>query len=62
MNDNPHEIQDALRPGPRQDGGDARRVNATRALLINSFGGVLLLIGVYLLKIQPTLARMALGL
>jgi len=33
-----------------QDGGDARRVNATRALLINSFGGVLLLIGVYLLK------------
>ena len=33
-----------------QDGGDARRVNATRALLINSFGGVLLMIGVYLLK------------
>ena len=24
MNDNPHEIQDALRPVPRQDGGDAR--------------------------------------
>ena len=33
-----------------QDGGDARRVNATRALLINSFGGVLLMIGVFLLK------------
>ena len=33
-----------------QDGGEARRVNATRALLINSFGGVLLLAGIFLLK------------
>ncbi len=33
-----------------QDGGDARKYNATRALLINSFGGVLLLAGVLCLK------------
>ncbi len=33
-----------------QDGGEARRVNAVRALLINSFGGVLLLGGIFLLK------------
>ncbi len=33
-----------------QDGGEARRVNAVRALLINSFGGTLLLIGIALLK------------
>ncbi len=33
-----------------QDGGDARRINATRALLINSFGGVLLLGGIFILK------------
>ena len=35
-----------------QDGGEARSVNAKRALFINSFGGVLLLIGVLLLKLQ----------
>lgn len=33
-----------------QDGGEARRVNAVRALLINSFGGVLLLSGILILK------------
>ena len=33
-----------------QDGGEARRVNATRALLINSFGGMLLILGVLLVK------------
>ncbi len=33
-----------------QDGGDARRVNALRALLINSFGGVALMLGIFLLK------------
>ena len=33
-----------------QDGGEARRVNAVRALFINSFGGVLLLAGIFLLK------------
>ena len=33
-----------------QDGGEARRVNATRALLINSFGGMLLVLGVLLVK------------
>ena len=33
-----------------QDGGDARRINAKRALLINSFGGVLMLAGIFLLK------------
>ncbi|MBQ7393290.1 MAG: NADH-quinone oxidoreductase subunit L [Lentisphaeria bacterium] len=33
-----------------QDGGEARRVNAARALLLNSLGGVFLLAGVYLLK------------
>ncbi len=33
-----------------QDGGDARKINAVRALLINSFGGVLLMLGVMLLK------------
>ncbi len=33
-----------------QDGGEARRVNAVRALLINSFGGMLLLLGIFLLK------------
>lgn len=35
-----------------QDGGEARRVNATRALLINSFGGVLLLGAVFFLKLN----------
>ncbi len=35
-----------------QDGGDARRINAVRALLINSFGGTLLILGVMLVKIQ----------
>ncbi|MBE6404758.1 MAG: NADH-quinone oxidoreductase subunit L [Lentisphaerae bacterium] len=35
-----------------QDGGEARRVNATRALLINSFGGVLMLAGIFLLKVN----------
>jgi ech hydrogenase subunit A len=35
-----------------QDGGEARRVNATRALLINSFGGTLLILGVLLIKLQ----------
>ena len=35
-----------------QDGGEARRVNATRALLINSFGGVLLLGAIFLLKLN----------
>ncbi len=34
-----------------QDGGEARRVNATRALLINSFGGVALLGGIFVLKL-----------
>ena len=33
-----------------QDGGEARRVNAVRALLINSFGGVALLLGIFLVK------------
>ncbi len=33
-----------------QDGGEARRVNATRALLINSFGGTLLIFAVFLIK------------
>ncbi|MBO5763488.1 MAG: NADH-quinone oxidoreductase subunit L [Lentisphaeria bacterium] len=32
------------------DGGEARRVNATRALLINSFGGVCLMAGIFLIK------------
>ncbi len=35
-----------------QDGGEARRVNAKRALLINSFGGVVLLTGILLLKMK----------
>ena len=35
-----------------QDGGEARRVNATRALLINSFGGVLLLGAIFFLKLN----------
>ena len=35
-----------------QDGGEARSKNAVRALLINSFGGVLLVLGVLFLKIQ----------
>ncbi len=35
-----------------QDGGEARRVNATRALLINSFGGTLLILGVLLVKMN----------
>lgn len=35
-----------------QDGGDARKINATRALLINSFGGVLLLGGIFILKVM----------
>ena len=35
-----------------QDGGEARRVNATRALLINSFGGVLLLGAIFILKLN----------
>ena len=35
-----------------QDGGKARSENAVRALLINSFGGVLLVLGVLILKIQ----------
>ena len=34
------------------DGGEARRVNATRALLINSFGGVCLMAGIFLVKYQ----------
>lgn len=33
-----------------QDGGEARRVNAVRALRINSFGGVLLLAGIFILR------------
>ncbi len=33
-----------------QDGGEARRVNATRALFINSFGGVLLIAGIFMVK------------
>ncbi len=32
------------------DGGEARKVNAVRALLINSFGGVALILGIFLLK------------
>lgn len=35
-----------------QDGGEARRVNATRALLINSFGGTLLIFAILLIKLQ----------
>ena len=35
-----------------QDGGKARSQNAVRALLINSFGGVLLVLGVIVLKFQ----------
>lgn len=35
-----------------QDGGEARSKNAVRALLINSFGGVLLVLGVLVLKFQ----------
>lgn len=35
-----------------QDGGEARRVNATRALMINSFGGVLLLGAIFILKLN----------
>ncbi|MBR2358080.1 MAG: NADH-quinone oxidoreductase subunit L [Lentisphaeria bacterium] len=35
-----------------QDGGKARSQNAVRALLINSFGGVLLVLGVIVLKYQ----------
>ncbi|MBE6366641.1 MAG: hypothetical protein E7052_01865 [Lentisphaerae bacterium] len=35
-----------------QDGGEARSKNAVRALLINSFGGVLLVLGVLALKCQ----------
>lgn len=35
-----------------QDGGKARSENAVRALLINSFGGVLLVLGVLVLKLQ----------
>ncbi|MBR7138556.1 MAG: NADH-quinone oxidoreductase subunit L [Lentisphaeria bacterium] len=35
-----------------QDGGEARTQNAVRALLINSFGGVLLVLGILVLKIQ----------
>lgn len=35
-----------------QDGGDARRINATRALFINSFGGVMLLAGIFFLKLR----------
>ncbi len=35
-----------------QDGGEARSKNAVRALLINSFGGVLLVLGVIVLKYQ----------
>lgn len=35
-----------------QDGGKARSENAVRALLINSFGGVLLVLGILFLKIQ----------
>ena len=35
-----------------QDGGKARSENAVRALLINSFGGVLLVLGVLALKLQ----------
>lgn len=34
-----------------QDGGDARRINAVRALLINSFGGVVLVAGIFILKL-----------
>ncbi len=33
-----------------QDGGEARRVNAVRALFLNSLGGVALLAGIFLLK------------
>ena len=35
-----------------QDGGEARSRNAVRALLINSFGGVLLVLGILVLKCQ----------
>ncbi len=35
-----------------QDGGRARSENAVRALLINSFGGVLLVAGIFILKLQ----------
>ena len=35
-----------------QDGGKARSENAVRALLINSFGGVLLVLGVLFLKLE----------
>ena len=35
-----------------QDGGEARSKNAVRALLINSFGGVLLVLGVLVLKMN----------
>ena len=35
-----------------QDGGKARSENAVKALLINSFGGVLLVLGVLALKLQ----------
>ena len=35
-----------------QDGGTARTQNAVRALLINSFGGVLLVLGIFILKYQ----------
>lgn len=35
-----------------QDGGPARRINATRALLINSFGGTLLILAILLIKMR----------
>ncbi len=35
-----------------QDGGMARKVNATRALLINSFGGTLLIFAIFLIKLK----------
>ena len=35
-----------------QDGGEARKVNAVRALLINTFGGVVMVLGILLLKYQ----------
>lgn len=34
------------------NGGEARRVNAVRALIINSFGGVALILGILLLKLN----------
>ncbi|OQA84849.1 MAG: Na(+)/H(+) antiporter subunit A [Lentisphaerae bacterium ADurb.Bin242] len=34
------------------DGGDARRLNAVRALIINSFGGAALMLGIFLLKFK----------